>query len=243
MTSSRVWTTQDAAHYDEHTPEPPPEMIEFLRELAGDSEALEFAVGTGRVALALAAQGVRVSGIELSEPMVSELRRKDASGSIPVVIGDMATTDVGCERFRLVYLVYNTLSNLLTEDEQAACFRNAHRHLVTGGRFVVELWVPPLDRLPAGENRYVSDFSDHHVGIDVYDRALQTCTSHHFNRVNDTNWEHASGEFRYLWPQQCDELAAQAGFQFESRFADWSQSPFTSNSDSHVSVWRKRAEI
>lgn len=237
-----MWTAQDAAHYDESTPGPPPEMVEFLTTLVGDGEALEFAVGTGRVALALAAHGVRVSGIELSEPMVSELRRKDTGGSVPVVIGDMATTDVGRERFRLVYLVYNTLSNLLTEDEQAACFRNAHHHLVAGGHFVVELWVPPLDRLPPGENRYVSDFSDRHVGVDVYDPTRQRCTSHHFNRVGQTTWEHASAEFRYLWPQQCDDMAARAGFALESRFADWSRSPFTAASESHVSTWRKQGD-
>ena len=120
-----------------------------LAELAGDRPALEFAIGTGRIALPLAARGVAVSGIELSRAMVAKLRDKPGGAELPVVIGDMTTARVE-GAFGLVFLVYNTINNLLTQEDQVACFENAARHLGPGGRFVIEVLVPPLRKLPPG---------------------------------------------------------------------------------------------
>jgi len=154
MTSSEVWDEETAERYDAtsaeifapHVLDP---AVDFLARLAGTGRALEFAVGTGRVAIPLAARGVPVTGIELSAPMVAQLRRKADEATLPVLIGDMATTRARGE-FSLVYLVWNSVSNLRTQPEQVDCFRNAARHLRHGGRFVLELWVPPIRRLPPG---------------------------------------------------------------------------------------------
>jgi SAM-dependent methyltransferase len=210
----------EGAQYD-------PEMIELLAELADDGAALEFAIGTGRVALPLAARGVRVHGIELSEPMAARLRAKTVE--ISVTLGDMATTRVD-EDFRLVYLVFNTIMNLTTQDAQIACFENAARHLEPGGRFVIEVGVPDLRRLPPGE-RLVA-FSE--IGIDEYDVATQGLISHHWR-----DGRTLSIPFRYVWPAELDLMARIAGMSLCDRWEDWDRSPFTSESRKHVSVWTK----
>ena len=151
--------------------------------------ALELAIGTGRVGVALAARGVPVTGIELSEPMVRQLRRKVDEVALPVVVGDMATTAVPGE-FSLVYLVWNSISNLLTQQEQVECFRNAARHLSPGGRFVIELWVPPVRRLPPGQLAVPMSIDDGHLVFDTYDLTTQQCTSHHY-------WHEADGATRH----------------------------------------------
>jgi SAM-dependent methyltransferase len=243
VTSSEVWTEQTAARYDadaadKFAPEVLGPTVDLLARLAGSGPALELAVGTGRVAVPLAARGVPVTGIELSAPMVAQLRRKVDERALPVVLGDMATTTVA-GTFTLVYLVWNTLSNLLTQDEQVACFRNAARHLSPGGRFVVELWVPPLRRLPPGQLAAPMDVGDGHLGIDTYDLATQRCTSHHYVREPDGTVRYASGDFRYAWPGELDLMARLAGLELEDRYADWDGSPFTSDSESHVSVYRR----
>ena len=185
MTSSDLWDAETAARYDESsafmfTPEVLDPAVSFLAELAGDGAALELAIGTGRVAVPLAERGVPVSGIELSQPMADQLQRKRAD--IPVVVGDMATTRVPGE-FSLVYVVWNSIGNLRTQAEQVACFRNAARHLAPGGRFVVELWVPGIRRLPPGQAAVPFHVGEHHVGLDTYDLATQQGTSHHYTRV------------------------------------------------------------
>jgi SAM-dependent methyltransferase len=243
VTSSEVWTEQMAARYDadaaeKSAPEVLGPTVDLLARLAGSGPALELAVGTGRVAVPLAARGVPVTGIELSAPMVAQLRRKADERALPVVLGDMATTTVA-GTFTLVYLVWNTLSNLLTQDEQVACFRNAARHLSPGGRFVVELWVPPLRRLPPGQLAAPMDVGDGHLGIDTYDLATQRCTSHHYVREPDGTVRYGSGDFRYAWPAELDLMARLAGLELEDRYADWDGSPFTSDSESHVSVYRR----
>jgi SAM-dependent methyltransferase len=150
--------------------------VDFLAALAGDGPALELAVGTGRVALPLAGRGVPVSGIELSAPMAEQLRRKSGGEQIPVVVGDMATSTVAGQ-FSLVFLVWKSLSNLLTQDEQVECFANAARHLSSGGRFIVELWVPELRRLPEGQRVAPAFFSPEHLVLDEFDVAAQRCIS------------------------------------------------------------------
>ncbi len=213
-------------------------VVDVLVRLAGEGPALEFAVGTGRVALPLVRRGVPVTGIELSESMVAQLRTKADEPQLPVVVGDMASVQVP-GTYSLVYLVFNTISNLRTQAEQVACFRNAARHLRPGGRFVVELWVPPVRRLPPGQHAAPMHVSDGHLVVDTYDLVSQRCTSHHYRRRDDGTVDYGQGNFRYIWPSECDLMAELAGLESESRHADWQGHPFTSDSENHVSVWRK----
>jgi SAM-dependent methyltransferase len=243
MTSSEVWDEETAERYEDDSAEKfaPGVLnpaVDFLANLADGGRALEFAIGTGRVAIPLAARGVQVTGIELSEAMVSQLRRKAADRALPVVIGDMATTTVPGE-FSLVYLVWNSIANLQTQEEQLACFRNAAHHLRPGGRFVLELFVPALRRLPPGQLAAPFAVTDDYLGFDTYDLATQRCTSHHYRRDDDGAVRYGAGNFRYLWPSECDLMAQVAGMTLEQRLADWHGSSFGSDSESHVSVWRK----
>ena len=243
MTSSDVWAEQDAATYDEDLasefePAVVGPAVEYLRELAEGGPALEFAVGTGRIGVPLAATGVPVTGIELSEPMVARLRRKVDEQTLPVVVGDMATVVVP-GAFSLVYLVFNTISNLRTQAEQVRCFENAAQHLRPEGRFVIELWVPPVHRLVPGVDAVAMEVRDGFAAFDTYDLATQACTSQSYRRDADGTVRHDIGRFRYLWPSECDLMARLAGLELESRYQDWSGAPFTADSEKHVSVWRK----
>lgn len=214
--------------------------VDVLAELAGDGAALEFAVGTGRVALPLAAQGVPVTGIELSEAMAARLREKDPEGLVPVTIGDMATTRVR-GTFSLVYLVFNTIGNLWTQDAQVECFANAAAHLEPGGHFVVEVGVPDLRMLPPGDDSRVFAHRLGYVGYDRYvDLAAQQAVSHHFTAEGDDIRE-VRTPFRFVWPSELDLMARLAGMTLTGRWADWKRSPFDGGSRSHVSVWTKPA--
>ncbi|MDX5568751.1 class I SAM-dependent methyltransferase [Streptomyces sp. ID05-04B] len=246
MTSSELWTRATADRYDAEESElfsagvlgP---TLDFLAELAGDGRALEFAIGTGRVGVPLRERGVRVTGIELSEHMTARLRSKVDENTLPVTVGDMATTVVDGE-FTLVYLVYNTITNLLTQDEQVECFRNAARHLAPGGRFVVELGVPPLRSLPPGQVAVPFDVSERHLGFDTFDLVEQVLVSHHLTRDGDDGrYRRDASRHRYAWPAELDLMARIAGLERERRVADWDGSPFTQDSAKHVSVWRRPA--
>jgi len=244
MTSSDRWDEATAAAYDETSafmfdPGVLDPAVDLLAELAGDGPALELAIGTGRVALPLIDRGVPVTGIELSQPMVDRLHAKRAD--VPVTVGDMATTRVPGE-FTLVYLVWNSIGNLRTQAEQVACFRNAAAHLAPGGRFVIELWVPGIRRFPPGQAGVPFHIGDHHVGFDTYDLATQQGTSHHYRRHDDGTVSYGASNFRYIWPAECDLMAQLAGLTLEARFADWSRARFTTDSESHVSVWQKPSE-
>jgi SAM-dependent methyltransferase len=212
---------------------------EFLAELAAEGAALELGIGTGRIALPLARRGVRVAGIDLSRAMVARLRAKRGSESIHVAIGDFATTTVE-GAFSVVYLVFNTIMNLPTQDEQVACFRNAAAHLRPGGCFVVEVGVPGLRRLPPGETLHAFHSSETGWGLDEYDVATQGLTSHHFE-VMDGRLERLSIPFRYVWPSELDLMARLAGMELRERWSSWTREPFTSESTKHVSVWGKPA--
>lgn len=211
--------------------------VDRLAELAGDGPALEFAVGTGRVAVPLAERGVSVTGIELSRPMVDRLRTKAGEAIIPVIVGDMTTASAP-GAYTLVYLVYNTISNLLTQAEQVACFRNAARHLTPGGRFVIELWVPELRKLPPGQQATVFACEPGYIGLDTYDVLRQHVVSHHFRFDESGQARLFRSPHRYIWPAELDLMAGMAGFELESRHADWTGAEFTAESRSHVSVYR-----
>jgi len=224
-----------AAMYDPAVLDP---AVDLLARLAGDGPALEFASGTGRVALPLAARGVRVHGIELSRAMTARLHAKPGGTDIPVTIGDMSTTRVPGE-FALVYLVFNTIGNLTTQDAQVAAFANAAAHLAPGGVFVVEVGVPALRRLPPGQTAVPFDTSPGHWGFDTYDVATQAMASHHFTITEDGRASYDAVPFRYVWPSELDLMARLAGLRLRDRRQDWDGTPFTSESTGHVSVWEK----
>ena len=198
--------------------------VDFLAGFSA-GRALEFGIGTGRIALPLAARGVRVHGIDLSAAMVERLRAKPRSEEIEVTIGDFATTRVEGS-FPLVYLVFNTIMNLTTQDEQIRCFANAATHLAEGGCFVTEVVVPGLSQLEPGEWTLAFD-----GGHDEYDVAEQRLVSHY-----DSG---RSAPFRYVWPAELDLMARLAGMNLRERWADWNREPFTSQSAKHVSVWER----
>ena len=231
-----------AERYDERyarlaTPDVLDPIVDFLAGLADGGPALEFGVGTGRVALPLAARGVPVHGMDLSEAMVARLRVKPGGETVAVTIGDFATAKVEGE-FSLVYVVANTIMNLTTQPEQGACFENAADHLEPGGCFVIEVLVPALQRLPPGERYQPFDVSPAHVGIDEIDVVTQRLISHHY-WIDDGRVELFSPPFRYVWPAELDLMARIAGLSLRERWGSWEREPYTGESRQHVSVWVK----
>lgn len=243
MRQEDVWNAEAAQRYDTpgtgmFAPEVLGPTVDRLAELAGDGPVLEFAIGTGRVAVPLTQRGVAVTGIELSRPMIDQLRTKADEATIPVIEGDMATATAK-GKYELVYLVFNTISNLLTQAEQVACFRNAARHLTPGGRFVIELWVPELRRLPPGQAATVGRCEPGYILLDTYDVLHQRAVSHHFKFDTETGEARLFlSPHRYIWPAELDLMAQLAGFELETRHADWAGAGFTADSRSHVSVYR-----
>ncbi|MCU1489697.1 MAG: putative methyltransferase [Acidimicrobiaceae bacterium] len=237
-----VWDAESAERYDTpgigmFSPEVLGPTVDRLAALAGSGRVLEFAIGTGRVAVPLAQRGVTVTGIELSRPMIEQLRTKVDEATVPVVVGDMATARAPGE-YTLVYLVYNTISNLLSQAEQVACFRNASRHLTPGGRFVIELWVPELRTLPPVQQATVSQSEPGYIGLDTYDVLHQRIVSHHFTFGSGKEARVFRSPHRYIWPAELDLMGQLAGFKLETRHADWAGTEFDSGSRSHVSVYR-----
>jgi SAM-dependent methyltransferase len=233
-----------AARYDDSTadlrlPHVVDPIVDFLAGLAGDGRALELGIGTGRIALPLARRGVPVHGIDLSEAMVARLRARPGAESIGVTIGDFATTRVD-GRFALAYLVFNTIMNLTTQDEQVACFENVAAHLDPGGCFVIEVGVPELQRLPPGETFRPFDVTSTHLGFDEIDVATQRLVSHHYTLVDGT-LDVQAVPFRYVWPAELDLMARLAGMTLRERWSGWRRETFTAESTRHVSVWEKPA--
>ena len=242
MQQEEIWDVDAAQRYDTpgtgmFAPDVLGPTVDRLAELAGDGQALEFAIGTGRVAVPLAERGVPVTGIELSPPMIDQLRTKADEATIPVIVGDMASA-VAPEKYTLVYLVFNTISNLLTQAEQVACFRNAARHLTPRGRFVIELWVPELRKLPPGQQATVWHSEPGYIGLDTYDVLRQHVVSHHFTFDESRQAQLFRSPHRYIWPAELDLMAQLAGLELETRHADWAGADFTDESRSHVSVYR-----
>jgi SAM-dependent methyltransferase len=240
---NEYWDAETARRYDTpgvgmFAPDVLGPTVDRLVALAHGGRALELAIGTGRVAVPLAARGVPVVGIELSPHMVEQLRTKVGEDAVPVVLGDMSSATAP-GRFSLVYLVFNTIANLLTQEDQVACFRNAARHLTPGGRFVIELWVPELRKLPPGVQATVWHSEPGYIGVDTYDVLRQRVVSHHFRFDEGREAELGRTPHRYIWPAELDLIAQLAGFELESREADWVGSEFTADSRSHVSVYRQ----
>jgi SAM-dependent methyltransferase len=212
-------------------------VVDFLAELAGSGAALELGVGTGRIALPLSRRGVPVHGIELSPAMAARLRAAPGSENVGVTIGDFATTRVSGP-FKVAYLVRNTITNLTTQDEQVECFRSVAAQLEPGGCFVIEVYVPELRRLPPGQTVHPFTVTPEHLGFEEYDVATQIAYSHHY-WVVDGQLETRSTPHRYVWPAELDLMARLAGMTLHERWAGWKREPFTGESRSHVSVWRK----
>ncbi|MFJ6538122.1 methyltransferase domain-containing protein [Paenarthrobacter sp. NPDC091711] len=246
INQQQLWDEEAAGQYDTpgegmFSPEVLGPTVEVLSELAGNGPAVEFAIGTGRVAIPLSEAGVPLSGIELSHAMIARLREKVGEDHLPVVQGDMTQARV-TGTFSLAFLVFNTIANLLTQDEQIRCFENAARHLAPGGRFVIELWVPQMRSLPPGHGGTVEVSQPGYLLVDTYDVLRQHVISHHVRFGPDL----ADGRdarigrtpHRYIWPSELDLMARIAGFELESRWADWDRSEFTAESRSHVSVYR-----
>ncbi len=241
--SSIVWGPDIAQAYDavyaaEHRAGVLAPIVGLLAALAAGGPVLEFAVGTGRVALPLSARGLTVAGIELSPDMAEQLRAKPGAGAIPVTIGDMTTTRVP-GTFTLVYLVANTIMNVTTQQEQVAVFANAAAHLGPAGRFVVEVIVPQLRSVPRGEKGRVFTLDPEHVGIETFDDPVgQVAWSHHWMTVEGRLIRH-SAPYRYVWPSELDLMARLAGLRLEHRWAGWDKALFTSDSETQVAVFQK----
>jgi SAM-dependent methyltransferase len=241
--SSIVWGREiaeihDQAYRAKFEPSVLGPILDMLAELARAGAALEFAVGTGRVALPLSERGIEVRGLELSPHMAEQLLAKPGADAVPVTIGDMTTARVP-GTFTLVYLVANTIMNVTTQDDQVAVFANAAAHLEPGGTFVVEVIVPQLRRVPLSENARVFTLDPDHVGIETFDDPVgQIAWSHHWMEVGGRLVRH-SAPYRYVWPAELDLMAKLAGFRLRDRWADWDRAPFSSGSQSQVAVFEK----
>ncbi len=215
------------------------DSVETLAELAGGGKVLELAIGTGRVALPLAARGLSVHGIEASEAMVARLREKPGGSAIPVEIGDMAEVRVK-GAFDLVYLVFNTIFNLTTQEAQIRCFKNAARHLSARGVFVVETIVPDFSEYVDGQRVKGSwvRMDAARFEIAIHDRVAQTVA---FQRIviGQDGTRMVPHFMRYAWPSELDLMAQLAGLERRERWAWWDRSPFTADSKSHVTVYAR----
>jgi SAM-dependent methyltransferase len=232
-----------AATYDEHSasmfdPAVLQPAVERLAALANDGAALEFAIGTGRIALPLSDRGIQVAGIDNSEAMLARLREKPGADRITALAGDMATTYVEGD-FSLVYLVFNTIFNLTSQDGQVACFENAARHLQPGGRFVIEARVPEVQRLGFGNTVLPWRADPTALSFYVYDVVTQRLSGRHYYVEDDGALRPSPIEMRYVWPSELDLMARVAGLQLEHRWGGWNEEPFTALSPAHVSVYRK----
>jgi SAM-dependent methyltransferase len=231
----------DAMYGDSMTTETR-DSVDTLADLAGDGTVLELAIGTGRVALPLAARGLSVHGIEASEAMAAKLREKPGGSAIQVVIGDMSEIRLD-DTFDLIYLVFNTIFNLTTQEAQVRCFKNAAHHLNAGGVFVVETVVPDLSEFVDGQRMKGSwaKFDSARFEIAIHDQVAQTVS---FQRIviSEDGTRMTPHFMRYAWPSELDLMAQLAGLERRERWAWWDRSPFTANSKSHVTLYGRAGE-
>jgi SAM-dependent methyltransferase len=211
---------------------------EFLADLAGPGPVLELGIGTGRIAFPLSERGLDVHGVDLSPAMLAKLRAKRGAGRITLTQGDFASISLD-RQFSLIYLVFNTIMNLTTQQDQLACFHNVARHLRPGGRFVIETCVPGIRRLPPGQTVVPFRITPTTLGFDEYEVASQRVVSHHY-RVLGGHVDVRAIPFRYVWPAELDLMARIAGLQLVERWGGWNGEPFTGESERHVSVWEGR---
>lgn len=222
-----------------HPPSDPGAAVDFLAELAGSGPALELAIGTGRIALPLAARGVEVRGIDASQAMVAKLREKPGGADIPITMGDFA--DVPVEgQFRLVFIVFNTLWALLTQEDQVRCVRNAARHLTNDGVFVVEAYVPDESRFDRDQRFQTNRVELDRVFLDAsrHDAQNQRVSVQLIVIEDKGAIRMFPVELRYVWPSELDLMAQLAGLRLRERWGGWNREPF-GNSDWHVSVYEK----
>jgi len=224
---------------DHHAQMDPGPAVDFLSALAGDARVLELAIGTGRVALPLAARGITVEGVDASAAMVEQLRAKPGGESIPVTIGDMAEVPVSGQ-FRLVYLVFNTLFGLLSQARQAECFGNVAHVLEPGGMFVVECFVPDLGRFDRDQRVQARAVTEGSAILELsrHDAAEQRITTQ-IVTLDGQGVHLRPVALRYSWPSELDLMAERAGMRLRERHSDWDRRPFTNSSSSHVSVYQR----
>ncbi|MGI8577469.1 MAG: class I SAM-dependent DNA methyltransferase [Nocardioidaceae bacterium] len=227
-----------AAGYDEEPRGDEAETVDCLEQLARGGPALELAIGTGRIALPLAARALRVDGVEQSAAMVATLRKKPGGDEISVTIGDMADVPVSGS-YRLIYLVYNTLYNLLTQDDQVRCFENVARHLSDDGVFLVEAAVPgSVYRLRDDQYVDAEAVEVDKVTLDVgrYDRVTQLHDECHVTLTRD-GIRLSPIVTRFVWPSEMDLMARIAGLHLQARWGGWQREPFDARSVRHVSIY------
>jgi ubiquinone/menaquinone biosynthesis C-methylase UbiE len=220
----------------------PGSTIAFLASLAGSGPALELGIGTGRIAIPLKAAGVEVHGIDASEAMVAKLRAKPEGADIPVTLADFRDFTLET-RFRLIYIPFNTLWGLLTQEDQVACLKAVARHLSAGGAFVVEAFVPDLSRFDRGQRVQASS-----VELDelVLETSLHDAAAQRVNAMQVVIREEGIRMFpvriRYVWPSELDLMAELAGLRLRERWADWERTPFLAGSSKHISVYEPDAD-
>lgn len=238
-TYGEIW----APYYDAMYPGVEDAVIELLARHAGrPPRALELAVGTGRIALPLAARGVEVHGIDASEEMVGRLRSKPGGDAIEVTIGDFGLVDVD-GTFPLVYLTFNTIFALLTQERQVDCFQNVAEHLEPGGRFIMDCFVPDVRRFDSQNTRMgvssIKSVDEHLYEMTVYEPVTQRLSSHTVKRNEDGATVVLPVEVRFAWPSELDLMARLAGLELEDRFGWYDLRPFNERSSSHMSIYIK----
>jgi SAM-dependent methyltransferase len=228
-----------AGVYDDWFTTYDPHAIDVLAELANQGRALELGIGTGRFALPLAAKGVEVHGVDAAESMIARLREKPGGDRIQITTGNFAEVPVD-EKFRLVYIVFNTFFALSSQDEQVRCFRNVAAHLEPGGCFVIEAFVPDLTRFTGGQVNWATKVTADEVQLDVgqHDPATQRVVSQKVV-ITEGNVRLYPVQIRYCWPSELDLMAQLAGLRLRERWANWKREPFTSESGQHISIYER----
>ena len=223
--------------YDDWHTEAEPEEVELLCELAGEGPVLELGVGTGRLALPLARRGLQMHGIDSSDAMVAKLREKPGGDSVAVTLGDFQDFDL-TERFSLVLVVFNTFFTLTDQEAQVACFSSVSRHLLPGGRFLVEAFVPDLGRFDRGQRVGVVRVGLNEVRLDCsrHDAVTQSVTTQHIV-LGSGSIQLYPLQIRYAWPSELDLMAKLVGLQLEARWDGWDRRPYTAGSKTTISVW------
>ncbi len=228
----------NADDYDElHDPGTTDEAVALLADLAKGGSVLELAIGTGRVALPLAQKGLSVQGIDASPDMVAKLREKPGGADIPVIIGDMADVNVD-GKFDLIFLIFNTLFNLTSQEDQVRCFKNAAAHLNEGGVFALEMFVPDVSQFHRHQNVRTARLSEKGVTLEasIHDPVTQR-VDYQYIRMTEAGTKIVPLPMRYAWPQELDLMAQLAGLELKDRWGGWHREPFTPDSKMHVSVY------